>query len=466
MLKRFGLDGFILSLFGAIFLAWLYPAFGARDGLFSLSTAANVGVSLIFFFYGLRLNWEKICSGLANVKTHLVVMASTFLLFPLLILATMSVCGTLPTRADVAALEAKASGPGNGFDKLTAFGEPAETGEVAALSELGKTGEVAAFGEPAEISEVAALGEPGKTDEVAALGELGKTGEVAALGELAETGEVAALGELGKTGEVAALGENRELGEPASTLQNADRRVVSTGIWLGIFFLAALPSTVSSSVVMTNIARGNVPAAIFDASFSTLLGVFITPLWMRIFVDAETGGRGFGVVLLSLTAQAILPIVLGVLANRRWGEFSRRNEKRLRKFDQATIVLIVYTSFCNSFAEKMFDGLSGVALVGLSVGMVALFFVVFGLVYLLCRALRFNREDAIATLFCGSKKSLVHGVATSRVILSAPNMAGILILPTMIYHALQLIIVSVIAQRFARIAEREEAERAQNGANV
>jgi predicted Na+-dependent transporter len=45
-------------------------------------------------------------------------------------------------------------------------------------------------------------------------------------------------------------------------------------------------------------------------------------------------------------------------------------------------------------------------------------------------------------------------------------MAGILILPTMIYHALQLIIVSVIAQRFARIAEREDAERARNGADA
>lgn len=406
MLKRFGLDGFILSLFGAIFLAWLYPDFGARDGVFSLSTAANVGVSLIFFFYGLRLNWEKIRSGLANVKTHLVVMASTFLLFPLLILATMSVCGTFPTRADVAALEAKASGPGGGF---------------AAIAEVGKTGEV------------------GESEEI---------------GEPAQNGRNSENGASGETG------------EPTSTLQNADRRVVSTGIWLGIFFLAALPSTVSSSVVMTNIARGNVPAAIFDASFSTLLGVFITPLWMRIFVDAETGGRGFGVVLLSLTAQAILPIILGVLANRRWGEFSRRNEKRLRKFDQGTIVLIVYTSFCNSFAEKMFDGLSGGTLVGLSVGMIALFFVVFGIVYVVCRALRFSREDAVATLFCGSKKSLVHGVATSRVILSAPNMAGILILPTMIYHALQLIIVSVIAQRFAKIAEREEAERARNGADV
>lgn len=400
MLKRFGLDGFILSLFGAIFLAWLYPDFGARDGVFSLSTAANVGVSLIFFFYGLRLNWEKIRSGLANVKTHLVVMASTFLLFPLLILATMSVCGTFPTRADVAALEAKASGPGGGF---------------AAIAEVGEIGNV---GEPAQNGQNSENGASGGTDE------------------------------------------------PTSTLKNADRRVVSTGIWLGIFFLAALPSTVSSSVVMTNIARGNVPAAIFDASFSTLLGVFITPLWMRIFVDAETGGRGFGVVLLSLTAQAILPIILGVLANRRWGEFSRRNEKRLRKFDQGTIVLIVYTSFCNSFEEKMFDGLSGGTLVGLSVGMIALFFVVFGIVYVVCRALRFSREDAVATLFCGSKKSLVHGVATSRVILSAPNMAGILILPTMIYHALQLIIVSVIAQRFAKIAEREEAERANAETNA
>lgn len=418
MLKRFGLDGFILSLFGAIFLAWLYPDFGARDGVFSLSTAANVGVSLIFFFYGLRLNWEKIRSGLANVKTHLVVMASTFLLFPLLILATMSVCGTFPTRADVAALEAKASGPGGGFAAIAEVGETAGAGEVGKVGEVGEVGENGGVGESAQDVQNSENGASGGTDE------------------------------------------------PASTAKNADRRVVSTGIWLGIFFLAALPSTVSSSVVMTNIARGNVPAAIFDASFSTLLGVFVTPLWMRIFVDAETGGRGFGVVLLSLTAQAILPIILGVLANRRWGEFSRRNEKRLRKFDQATIVLIVYTSFCNSFAEKMFDGLSGGTLLGLSLGMVALFFVVFGIVYVVCRALRFSREDAVATLFCGSKKSLVHGVATSRVILSAPNMAGILILPTMIYHALQLIIVSVIAQRFAKIAEREEAERAQNGANA
>ena len=88
--------------------------------------------------------------------------------------------------------------------------------------------------------------------------------------------------------------------------------------------------------------------------------------------------------------------------------------------------------------------------------MVALFFTVFFIILIVCKALRFNREDTIATLFCGSKKSLVHGAAMSRVILSAPKMAGILILPTMIYHAMQLIVVSIIAQRFAKDAEKKE----------
>lgn len=364
LLKRVGLDGFVLSLFGAIFLAWLYPSFGAKKGVFSVSTIANLGVSFIFFFYGLRLNWEKIRIGLSNVKMHVVVVFSTFLLFPLLVLCVMSIAGTTPTHDDVVRLQARS-----------------EKQEIL----------YASSGELEKIS----------TEE----------------------------------------------------LKTQDAKAVATGIWLGVFFLATLPSTVSSSVVMTNIARGNVPAAIFDASISSLLGVFITPLWMRLFIDASTGGRGLGAVLLSLTIQVIFPVCLGIYANKYWGEFSQRNDKKLRKFDQSTIILIVYVSFCSSFKEEMFSGLSGKALFGLTIGMIVLFFLVYSIVYAVCRVLKFNSEDAIATLFCGSKKSLVHGAAMSRVILSAPQMAGILILPTMIYHAMQLIVVSVLAQRFARRKE-------------
>src|SRR5690606_19250235 len=66
---------------------------------------------------------------------------------------------------------------------------------------------------------------------------------------------------------------------------------ITENFWTGIFYLAALPSTVSSSVVMVSIARGNIPAAIFNASISSLLGVFITPIWMDVWISENTSGN-------------------------------------------------------------------------------------------------------------------------------------------------------------------------------
>ena len=322
-LKRFGLDTFILLLFVSILAAWLYPAPGIDESFFSLSTAAKYGVSAVFFFYGVRLNWKKICEGLANYRLHLVVHFSTFLIFPLILLP------------------------------LTFW-----------------------------------------------------------------------------------------------FTQNADAN--TRWLWYGVFFLGALPSTVSSSVVMVNIARGNVPAAIFDAGISSLLGVFVTPLWMQIFVGASAGGQPIGGVVTDLILLVIVPVILGISLHGVLGAFSQRYDKMLRRFDQSIILTIVYTSFCHSFAKHMFDGMSLRTLILLSIGMIVLFFTVYFLVAGVCRVLHFNREDRITTLFCGSKKSLAHGAAMSKVILADPQLAGVLLLPTMLYHAYQLIIVSIIAQRFAK----------------
>ena len=370
LLKRFGIDNFILALFAAVVAAWLYPDFGARKGFFSLSTLANFCVSVIFFFYGLRLNWVKIRQGLSNVKMHVVVLLASFLYFPLLALAIMAALGTTPT-----------------------------------------TGEIVAF----ESSAVATDAHNNEESE----------------GALANV-------------------DGDQSAEQSSVV--SDDKILKTSIWLGVFFLAALPSTVSSSVVMTNIARGNVPAAIFDASASSLLGIFITPIWMRIFIDASTGGREFTATFITLLFQVLVPIIIGVALNRKFGETARKHEKWLGRSDQASIVLIVYVSFCNSFADGMFHGLSTKTLVVLTIGLVALFFLVYFSVYGVCKLLSFNREDKIATLFCGTKKSLVHGVTIARAIVGSPAMVGALILPTMIYHAMQLIVVSAIARHFAQTA--------------
>ena len=65
-LKKIGLEPFIIMLFGSILLAYIYPPIGIeREGGVSLGEIANWGVSFIFFFYGMRLNRDKLKAGLS-----------------------------------------------------------------------------------------------------------------------------------------------------------------------------------------------------------------------------------------------------------------------------------------------------------------------------------------------------------------------------------------------------------------
>ncbi len=218
-------------------------------------------------------------------------------------------------------------------------------------------------------------------------------------------------------------------------------------LWLGFFFLAALPSTVSSSVVMVSMAKGNLPAAIFNASISSIVGVFITPLWMGLVLSTVNEGFDLAPIIVKLVLQVLLPVGLGVLLNRKFGWVSERYASTLRYFDQAVILLIIYTSFCESFAVNLFSGFSGWHILLLAFAMAAFFFAVYGAIYAICRWLRFNGEDRITALFCGSKKSLVHGTVMSKVLFTGASSTGIILLPIMLYHAIQLAIVSVIARK-------------------
>jgi solute carrier family 10 (sodium/bile acid cotransporter), member 7 len=223
-------------------------------------------------------------------------------------------------------------------------------------------------------------------------------------------------------------------------------------LWLGAFYLAALPSTVSSSVVMVSIAGGNLPAAIFNASISSLLGVFLTPMWMGLFLQSQSGAFDFWSVLVKLVLQVVVPAVLGLVLHHRLGLLADRYRKELKYFDQVIILLIVYAAFCDSFARQLFRGLGGGDLLLLGLLMSGLFFLVFGLVSLVSKALGFSRDNKITALFCGSKKSLVQGTVMSRVLFPDANTVGLVLLPLMLYHALQLIYASILAQAMARRA--------------
>jgi sodium/bile acid cotransporter 7 len=142
------------------------------------------------------------------------------------------------------------------------------------------------------------------------------------------------------------------------------------------------------------------------------------------------------------------------LLHARFGTFAETHKQKLKVFDQSIILLIVYTSFCESFARQLFKGITMPDLVLLAAAMIGLFFLIYALVWLICKLLGFNRPDSITALFCGSKKSLVQGTVMSKVLFRDANTAGIILLPIMLYHALQLIAASIIAQSMARQTEK------------
>lgn len=321
--KKFMPEPFIIGLGCMILSAYFMPNIGMTPAYapFKLKYFTDIGIAFIFFFYGLKLNAEKVRLGLKNWHLHISIQCITFLLFPLLVLAF-------------------------------------------------------------------------------------------------------------------------------APLANTDAR---HQIWLGMFFLATLPSTVSSSVVMVAVARGNLTGAIFNASISGLLGIAITPLWMSLFLH-QVGKIDYSNVVLQLIIQIVLPVTLGMLLQKFWGIYAEWHKGKLALFDKTIILLIVYQSFSHSFTSGIFENI-GIELIGaLCIVVLLLFFVVFYISSKMATFLQFNREDKITLVFCSTKKSLVHGTVMANVLFVGIENSGILLLPIMIYHAFQLFYISIVAEKMAKEA--------------
>src|SRR5690606_1312115 len=114
----------------------------------------------------------------------------------------------------------------------------------------------------------------------------------------------------------------------------------------------------------------------------------------------------------------------------------------------------VYSSFAESFVSGVFESTGKWYLLWIFVGTMLLFALIYGLIYILAKyVLKFNREDRITALFCGSKKSLTHGSVFGKFLFAHSASAGLYFLPLMIFHAFQILVVTVIAQRYHKEVE-------------
>ncbi|MFR9803410.1 bile acid:sodium symporter family protein [Pseudonocardia sp. RS010] len=233
--------------------------------------------------------------------------------------------------------------------------------------------------------------------------------------------------------------------------------VLPTELKLGVLFLCCLPSTVQSSIAFTSVARGNVPAAICAASLSNLLGIVITPLLTGLLLSGLSAGQGgiSGGAIVDVALQLLAPFVLGQLLRPWIGGWVTRNRKYLQVVDRGSILLVVYAAFSEGMVEGIWGRLSPAALGALLGTCVLLLAVVLTLTWFVPR--RFPRADRITILFCGSKKSLASGLPMAGVLFAGPQV-GLLVLPLMLFHQIQLMACAAIAGRLARCSAEPATE--------
>ena len=239
-------------------------------------------------------------------------------------------------------------------------------------------------------------------------------------------------------------------------------RYIPHDLLLGFFYLAVLPSTISTSVAMTSLARGNVPAAVLNATLSTLLGVFLTPLLASLLFNAQAhGGPGMatGETMLRVARLLLLPFVLGQVGRRFVGTWFQKIKPYTSLVDRSVILLLVWCSFSDSVADGLWTR-HGLGLLALTLSGAALFlFPMLWFTRQVARALKFPVDDEIVAVFCGSKKTLASGVPMARLLFAGNPALGVVVLPIMFYHQLQLFVCSMMARRYAARFQGAPARR-------
>lgn len=217
---------------------------------------------------------------------------------------------------------------------------------------------------------------------------------------------------------------------------------------LGLLFLGVLPSTVQSATAYSSLAGGNVAASVVAAAVINVIGVFLTaPLFALM-----SGGEAAQIDLDGLQRIAtilLLPFALGQLLQGWLGAWVADNRTMVGWTDRLAIAIAVYVAFSAAVEQGLWTRVDLEAWGWLAALTGGFLIIGFGGAWLAGGFLSLDREDRISFLFAGAQKSIALGAPLATV-LFPPATAGLVLLPVLLYHLVQLVISAPIANRLSR----------------
>ncbi len=210
---------------------------------------------------------------------------------------------------------------------------------------------------------------------------------------------------------------------------------------IGFFFLAVLPTTITSAIVYTSLADGNTGVALFNTTVANFAAVLITPLWMMVLVQSDVGQMGdFATVFLKLTRLILLPFLVGQVVHYYFKETAIRHKILFGHINQGVIIFLVFAAFANSVKAGIWESQGWGMLWLTALLCLALFCLVNALALLFIRLDFFTQEEKPAVFFCSTQKTLATGATFANSLFGADPTLGIILLPVIVYHPIQLVL--------------------------
>jgi solute carrier family 10 (sodium/bile acid cotransporter), member 7 len=217
---------------------------------------------------------------------------------------------------------------------------------------------------------------------------------------------------------------------------------------LGFLYLGCLPSTVQSATAYSSLAGGNVASSVVAAALLNILGVFVTaPLFALLAGGGEAAFHADG--LIKVIAILLVPFVLGQLLQGRFGGWVRDHRTLATRMDRTSIAIAVYVAFSGASEQRFWTLIDLTGWLWLVGGTAVLLALAHGGAWLLGGALGLDRPNRITMLFAGAQKSIAMGAPLASVLFS-PAVAGIVLLPILLYHLAQLVIAAPLAAKLSQ----------------
>lgn len=134
------------------------------------------------------------------------------------------------------------------------------------------------------------------------------------------------------------------------------------------------------------------------------------------------------------------------------------------KTDQSSILLVVYSAFSEAVVNGIWHKVGIGSLLFIVVVSIVLLAIVIGINVFVARKCGFNKADEITIVFCGSKRA-ANGIPMAN-ILFPTSVIGMMVLPLMIFHQIQLMVCAVLARRYKQQTDALQAQQKSRAAKA